>query len=426
MFENKSDNLVVKLPFGFRDIFPIESEERNKIKELIREEFRLWGYGEVKTPVVEFTKNISAGAGENWKDKLVSFFDVDGNLVSLRTDMTIPIARLAGMRIKKSQLPVKFCYFANSFRQSDIQKGIKREYNQAGLELIGSSSFISDVEVLVILVKILKKLEISDYKIGLGHIKLINGLCSWLDLDSLDIESVKKNLILKNFVAIERLLSQSDKEKAKVFLKLIKPEQDIEKIANLVSNIKEKKVRDGFSYLRRVYDVLEKLSCSKHLIIDLSIIREFDYYSGLLFEVYSSKVTDISGSGGRYDGLIGKFGLDVPATGFALDIDLIHKSMEDSKLRLFRNESGMLLFGPSKNCYELIKISDSLRANGTTVEIVYDKGLDLKNLAKEKKCRLLVILEPDMENVTVVDLIKNKKQIKKLNKFLQEMGNYKR
>ncbi|MFO7929182.1 MAG: ATP phosphoribosyltransferase regulatory subunit, partial [Candidatus Humimicrobiaceae bacterium] len=118
MFEAKNDNLVIKLPYGFRDIFPIESGERKIIQGLIGKEFRQWGYGEVNTPVVEFTKNISAGVGEKWSNKLINFLDIDGSLVSLRTDMTIPIARLAGMRIKKSQLPARFCYFANSFRQS--------------------------------------------------------------------------------------------------------------------------------------------------------------------------------------------------------------------------------------------------------------------------------------------------------------------
>ncbi len=423
MFENKSDNLVVGLPFGFRDIFPLESDERNNIREVTRREFKLWGYGEVKTPVVEFTKNISAGAGRNWKDKLVSFFDISGDLVSLRTDMTIPIARLTGMRRKKDQLPVRFYYFANSFRQAGMQKGIKREYNQAGLELIGSSGFKSDIEVLAILVRILKNLGVGGYKIGLGHIKLINGLCRWLGMNFQDTECVKKNLILKNFVAIERLLDQTDNTKAKVFLKLINPEKDIGKVEHMISGIKEKEVRDGFNYLKRVYSGLESLGYSKYLIIDLSIIRDFDYYSGLLFEVYSSKTTDIAGSGGRYDGLIGKFGLDVPATGFALDVDLLHKSMEDSKLKLSENKPKILLSSTADDCCKIINVADVLRKSGFVVEIIYDGEVNLENLAVEKNCSSIIVLDPDFKNITVTDLIKNKKQIKKLDNFLKEIKN---
>ena len=126
MFKDKEENLILKLPFGFRDIFPVEARERREIEDIFRNEFSSWGYGEVRTPVVEFTRNISAGVGQDWKDKLISFFDNDGDIVSLRADMTVPIARLAGMRIKPEMLPARFFYFANSFRQSDIQKGAKR------------------------------------------------------------------------------------------------------------------------------------------------------------------------------------------------------------------------------------------------------------------------------------------------------------
>ena len=164
MFKEKEENLIVKLPFGFRDIFPTEAQEREVIEENIRQEFLLWGYGEVKTPVLAYTRNISSGVGKNWNDKLVSFFDIDGSLVSLRADMTIPIARLTGMRIKPEQLPARFFYIANSFRQSGLSKGKPRVISQAGLELIGSSGFASDLEVLAILINILKKLRIEKKK----------------------------------------------------------------------------------------------------------------------------------------------------------------------------------------------------------------------------------------------------------------------
>jgi len=422
MFKDKSDNLVVKLPFGFRDIFPLESAERKNIKDIIRKEFKLWGYGEVKTPVVEFTKNISAGVGKNWENKLINFFDIDGSLVSLRTDMTIPIARLTGMRIKKNQLPVRFCYFANSFRQSSMQKGVKRTYNQAGLEFIGSSSFMSDVEVIIILINILKKLELSDYKIGLGHIEIIKGLFRWFNLQSSEKEYIRKNLVLKNFVAIEEFLEKKNEKKADIFLKLIKPEQNIENVFRLIEEIKEEKTMEGFIYLENVYKILQQLDLDKYLIIDLSILRDFEYYTGLLFEVYSMGITDILGSGGRYDGLIKKFGLDVPATGFALDIDLLHKSMKDSKLNEFRDEKKLLLYSETKNYSELIRISNIIRSGGIIVEMVFDKGVNLENLAKEKKCGWLAVIEPGLEDISLVDLSNNKRKVEKLSIFVKEVG----
>jgi len=398
MFKEKEENLIVKLPFGFRDIFPTEAQEREVIKETIRQEFLLWGYGEVKTPVLEFTKNISAGVGKNWKDKLLSFFDIDGYLVSLRADMTIPIARLTGMRIKSEQLPVRFFYFANSFRQSRLSKGKPRVVSQAGLELIGSSGFSSDIEVLVILINILKKLKITNFKVGLGHIKIVEGLCDWLKLDFQTGELVKDNLILNDFVEIRELVSKEDNEKADLFMELLKPEKDIEKISDLLSNVDEKKVTESFSYLKKVYKALKELELNDYILLDLSIIRDFEYYSGLLFEVYCPTTIDLLGSGGRYDGLIKKFGLDVQATGFALDVDLLHKSMGQSKLYSFKSEERTIVYGNAEDCLKLVQFALEIKSRGVIAELVFGSEKNLAKIAASRKCSNIYILEPGTNN----------------------------
>ncbi len=398
MFKEKEENLIGKLPFGFRDIFPTEAQEREVIKETIRQEFLLWGYGEVKTPVLEYTKNISAGVGKNWKDKLVSFFDIDGSLVSLRADMTIPIARLTGMRIKSEQLPARFFYFANSFRQSGLSKGKPRVVSQAGLELIGSSGFVSDIEVLAILITILKKLKIDNFKVGLGHIKIVEGLCDWLKLDLRTGELVKNNLVSNNFVEIGELVSKKDSKKAGLFMELLKPQKDMEKISGLLSDIDEKKVTDSFSYLKKVYDALKELELNDYMLLDLSIIRNFEYYSGLLFEVYCPRTIDLLGSGGRYDGLIKKFGLDVPATGFALDVDLLHESMSQSKLYSFKPEERTIVYGNPEDCLKMMQFASKIKSKGVITELIFGSEKNLRNIAASRKCSYIYTLEPGTSN----------------------------
>jgi ATP phosphoribosyltransferase regulatory subunit len=398
MFEEKEENLIGKLPFGFRDIFPTEAQEREVIKETIKQEFSLWGYGEVKTPVLEFTKNISAGVGKNWKDKLVSFFDIDGSLVSLRADMTIPIARLTGMRIKSEQLPARFFHFANSFRQSGLSKGKPRVVSQAGLELIGSSGFVSDIEVLAILINILKKLKIDNFKIGLGHIKIMEGLCGWLNLDPRATEFVKNNLISNNFVEIGKLVSKKDSKKAELFMELLKPQKDLGKISGLLSDVSDKKVTENFSYLKKVYEVLKELELNDYILLDLSIIRDFEYYSGLLFEVYCPRTINLLGSGGRYDGLIKKFGLDVPATGFALDVDLLHESMGQSKLYSFKSEERTIVYGSAQDCLKLIQFASEIKSKGIVVELIFGSEKNLDSIAAGRKCSYIYTLEPGTNN----------------------------
>ncbi|MEA2016058.1 MAG: ATP phosphoribosyltransferase regulatory subunit [Actinomycetota bacterium] len=424
MFENKKDRQIIKLPFGFRDILPSETKERNKIKEIIGSEFRIWGYGEVNTPVAEYTKNISIGAGKNWKDKLISFFDVDSSPVSLRSDMTIPIARLAGMRIKKEQLPVRFCYFADSFRQSGTQKGISRVYNQAGIELIGSSTPMVDSEILIILVNILNRLKIGNYTIGLGNVGFIEGLCDWFNLDIKEREFIKKKIITRDFVTLENFLGKKDKGKTKIFIKLMQPESSARNISNLISGIEDEKIIRSFNYIKELYDTIKKYGYSGNLVIDFSIIRDFDYYTGMLFEVYCSDVNNIIGSGGRYDGLIKKFGLDVPATGFALDVDLVHKAIggleKEEVLKILLKYRGLK---NSPEFIKLVKTAGKLQEAGAVVEMCFEDKDNVLDFVRDKGYGLLVETGREFEKVRIKDVRKNIEKTKNINEFIEEINN---
>jgi len=422
MFEDNI-NLNEKLPSGFRDIFPVEAEERNSIRTSIKKEFELWGYGEIKTPVVEFTKNISAGVGKNWTNKLISFFDFDGSLVSLRTDMTVPIARFTGMRIKKGQLPVRFCYFANSFRRTGQQKGEKREYNQAGLEFIGSDSYMCDVEALLIIVNILNKMVPDNFLIGLGDAGIIEALFNWFNFDDKDKEYVRNNLIAKNYVSIREYLVKIDKIKTEIFFNLIRPEKDIEKILSILNEINDKKLSKSFVNLETVYEILKELNISKYFIIDLGILRDFDYYTGLMFEAYSSNINSILGSGGRYDKLIRKFGLDVPATGFALDIDILHKSMKESNIPVFRDKIRLMLCCETDNYSKLLKYSEKVRKENVIVEIMFKNISDINVIAKEKKFDFTGIINNKFEILSITDLKNNKKSNIKIEESIKYFKN---
>ncbi|MES0341105.1 MAG: ATP phosphoribosyltransferase regulatory subunit [Candidatus Humimicrobiaceae bacterium] len=425
MFESK-ENTNVRLPFGLRDIFPFESSERNAIKRIISSQFQQWGYGEVKTPVMEYTENISIGVGKDWKDKLINFIDTDGSLISLRADMTIPIARLAGMRLKKDQIPSRFCYFSDVFRQSNTQIGNKRVYSQAGLEFIGSKNQIkADAEVLIVLIRIMHDLGLSEFKLGLGHIGFIDGLSDWFGLDEIDKEGLKKKIVLKDFVGIENDLNAIDKKKTSLFMDLLRPENNIEKISDAVKKIDTKSVSRVFKYLKELTVLLEEQECSKCILFDFSIIRDFDYYTGLLFEAYSPKITEIIGSGGRYDGLIRKFGLDVPATGFAIDIDLVHSALGDSDL--IKDFKVLLAAGKCRcSLKEAIRFADSLRKKKVNVEILFDDIDDEERIARGKNCKILVKPIKDLSEFDLIDLESGKSGRYNLKKFIEELEEWKK
>jgi ATP phosphoribosyltransferase regulatory subunit len=403
MFGQSGKNSQIRLPFGFRDIFPVESGQRNAIRDLVRKEFKSWGYGEVKTPVMEYTENISIGVGGGWKEKLINFIDIDGSLISLRADMTIPIARLAGMRLRKDQLPARFCYFSDVFRQAGSQAGNKRVFSQAGLEFIGSGLRMqADAEIVIILTRVLKHLGLQEFRIAVGHIGFIEGLFKWLGLDNPAGLEFKKNIIEKDFVRIENLLKDCDSSKARIFKRLIRPGNDLENISDMVSDIGERQVLEAFAYLEGLYRMLEEQGLEKYLVFDFSIIRDFDYYTGLLFEVYCRGITGMIGSGGRYDSLIKKFGSDMPATGFALDIDVLHDALGDKDI----SDEKKIMLGCRGSCGDagfLMGLADDIRKKGIDVEILLDQVDDILMLAREKGCRLLVAASGDLTGFSITD-----------------------
>ncbi len=418
MFKENEENLTLMLPFGFRDIFPVEAQERKDIDEALRNEFISWGYGEVKTPIIEYTKNISAGAGTEWKDKLISFFDVDGNIVSLRADMTVPIARLSGMRIKERQLPARFFYFANSFRQSEPQKGQKRVLNQAGLEFIGAKGLAADLEILNILINLLRNSGLKDFKIAIGHVGFFEGIAGWFGPDNEGYETVKKNLISKNYVALKEFLAAIDPAKSEVFMDMIKPAKDFKNIEALCRGIADKKVSASIDYLKQVCSVLDGLGFAENIIIDLSIMRDFGYYSGLIFEIYAPGITEMIGSGGRYDGLLKKFGLDVPATGFAMDVDILHKALEGLISDKSRNISKIILNVETTDYLKTLKFAERLRKDGNIVELIFGFGRDTENISLEKKADFIFRIDFKNNSVLVSDLKNNTLETKSIDEFI--------
>lgn len=419
MFKENDENLALMLPFGFRDIFPVEAQERKDIDEALRNEFISWGYGEVRTPIIEYTKNISAGAGAKWKDKLISFFDIDGNIVSLRADMTVPIARLSGMRIKERQLPARFFYFANSFRQSGPQKGQKRVLNQAGIEFIGAAGISADLEILNILINLLRKSGLKDFKIAIGHVGFFEGTAGWFGLDAEGYDTAKENLINKNYVALREYLKEIDSAKTEVFMDMIKPARDFKDIESLFRNISGKIVSESIDYLKQACSVLDGLGFKDNIIIDLSIMRDFGYYSGLIFEIYAPGISEMIGSGGRYDGLLKKFGLDVPATGFAIDVDILHKALEGLVFSKSKSMVKIVLNVESCDYLSTLKLAERLKKGGSNiVELIFGFDEDIENLSLEKKADYIFKVDFKNNTVLISDLKNNTRQSKNIDDII--------
>ena len=322
------------IPSGTRDVLPDEMRELRDITEAIRAVFEIDGYGEVWTPALEYEDVLGRGGGA---PPAYRVFDDHGEVLALRTDMTVPIARLVATRYPTAEPPLRFCYFAHAYRGVRPHRGQMREFLQAGIELVGASAPAGTAEALSVLCHALDAVGLREYRIGLGDASLYPTLLRSLGIPPVPREALMDALIARDFVALERELQRLALDDADAQLLLRVPQ--VRGGAEVLTG-PECPVADAVAGLRGVYELLAP-EVAERVILDLGLVRQMGYYTGAVFDVYDPALGAPLGGGGRYDELLGRFGRSLPAVGFALTIDRLHIALTGEELgRLQATSSG--------------------------------------------------------------------------------------
>jgi ATP phosphoribosyltransferase regulatory subunit len=311
------------IPSGTRDVLPDEMREMRAITEVLLGVFERRGYGEVYTPALEYEAVLAraerSGAPPN-PPPAYRLFDETGAVLVLRSDMTVPIARVAATRYAHSEPPLRFCYLAHCYRGVRPQRGQPRELLQAGIELLGAPAPEGTVEALTVLCRALDATGLADYRIGLGDASLFPALMAGVAVPELARAELLEALVRRDFVELERLLGEAGLPAADARLLLSLPQRrgGPEVLADLPGPAAE-----AVAGLRMVHELLDPAVAAR-VIFDLGLVRSLGYYTGAVFEVYDPALGAPLGGGGRYDELLGRFGRSLPAVGFALGVDRLH------------------------------------------------------------------------------------------------------
>jgi ATP phosphoribosyltransferase regulatory subunit len=311
--------MIDRIPSGTRDVLPDEMRELRAMTDRIRDVFEQAGYGEVATPALEyestFARTDMAGSRPAYR-----MFDEQGNVLVLRPDMTIPIARLVATRYAGSEPPLRFCYFAHAYRGVRPQRGQSREFLQAGVELIGSPGPKGTAEALSVLCAALDAAGLETYRIGLGDAALYPALLEALGVAPEQREIILAELVEGDFVGVEREVRALGLAEDVVALLLRVPQTrgGVEVFDGL-----EGALHDALGGMRDVLALLAP-EVAARIIFDLGLVRSIGYYTGAVFQVYDPAYGVPLGSGGRYDELLGEFGRPLPAVGFALNVERLH------------------------------------------------------------------------------------------------------
>jgi ATP phosphoribosyltransferase regulatory subunit len=309
------------IPPGTRDVLPDEMRELRAISARMRSTFEQAGYGEVHTPALEYEDVLRRGeeraAGARYRT-----FDGQGDVLALRSDMTIPIARVVATRYADAEPPLRFCYFAHAWRATERGVGEPHEFLQGGLELIGPTAPDGEAEVLALTIAALDEAGLRRHRVGVGDGSLYRRLLGALDVAEEEHLPLLECLSRRDLVALElrvaRLpgLSDADRELLVRLPELRGGPEVLERADGPVAEA----VRD----LRALHERLAERGMADRVIFDLGLVRELGYYTGAVFEVYDPAVGFALGGGGRYDDLLGRFGRALPACGMALDVQRVH------------------------------------------------------------------------------------------------------
>ncbi len=364
------EHLKLQIPIGVRDLLPDEALRKRSLENTFDKTFRVWGYNEVVTPTFEYYDALSIGRGAEEDARLYKFVDRQGHILTLRPDMTTPIVRLVCSKMRDVQMPLRIFYMANVFSFEDPQAGRQREFYQSGIELIGDGSPFADAEVIAISVEILKASGLQNFKVSIGHVDILYGMMEELGLPEAQKGRIKNAVSNKNYVGLQELLEEFnipalDKER---FMQIITTHGDnntVLEARKLASNDKTLKALD---ILRDVYSALEAYEITQFVEIDLGVLRGLDYYTGVVFEGYSAYIGYPILGGGRYNNLMGQFGFECPATGFALGMERLLLSLEkEGNENGFGTDPDYLIVYGATQASEAFKKARELRNAGKIV-----------------------------------------------------------
>jgi len=390
-------------PEGTKDLLFGECIVRRNIESSLMGLFRSRGYSETITPGLEFYDVFNLNSRYFPQENLYKLTDSKGRLLVMRPDNTMPIARIVATRLRDADLPLKLCYAQAVYTTEPSLKGRSDEVVQTGIELIGSQLKMADLEVISTAVDSLSSFGM-EFSLELGHIGIFKELVGKLEASDKDKEAIRKLIENKNFPALNDLLDSFGSSPVITALKklpaLFGGEEVFEKAEELMPDENIKHILDE---LREVYaDASELCGGDGSITVDLGLVNKTDYYTGLIIKGYLQGHGEEVLSGGRYDRLISEFGYDVPAIGFAVNINAVAKLMEKSDVLPAEPKADVIVYAEEGCEVAALKAARELREQGLIVEnALFDDLESVREYAMEKKIAKVVVIDGESKEVNI-------------------------
>lgn len=382
-------------PEGTKDLLFEESMVRREIENNLHEIFKKSGYCEFITPGLEFYDVFNLNSSYFPQENLYKLTDSKGRLLVLRPDSTMPIARAVATRLKDATLPLRIFYNQNVYRTEPSLKGRSVEIGQTGIELIGSQMKTADLEVISMAAAALKACGLN-FSLEIGNIGVFKELVRRLEVSEREKEYIRQLIETKNFPALNDMLdsigSGNVTEALKKLPALFGGEEVFEKAKKVMP---DEKITEILDELKEIYkDVSDICGKDIEITVDLGLVNKTDYYTGLIIKGYLQGHGDEVLSGGRYNKLISEFGYDIPAVGFAVNVDAIAKVASKNANEIKVPVPDAIVYAEPGYEVSALKLAQKLRNKGEIVENALFDDIDLvRDYAKEKKISRIIVVD---------------------------------
>ncbi len=403
--------IQTQLPKGARIYLPDEAARKRHVERSLLGIFERWGYREIVTPTFEYLDVLSTGTDESVQESMFTFVDREtGRVLALRADITPQIARIVATRMRDEPKPIRLAYLTNVFRYDEPHVSAYRELYQAGVELIGLEKPEAEVEIIAMTVEGLHALGLHEFQLDLCHLDFFRGLLDEIKDDGAAYE-VRLALGRKDTATLEKLVgklatSSSVGEALLALPTLVGGEEVLDRASALARNGRSSRALEN---LAEVYRLLKIYGLGESVLLDLGEVRGFDYYSGLYFETYVSGFGASIARGGRYDHMLGRFGYDCPAVGFAFDVGRALSVMAAQGVDVDLTGPDFFIIDFTREKTAALSLARRLRDRGASVaRDIVSRGLD-ESLAYARTHRMGHVLVVGSERtasgeVLVIDL----------------------
>lgn len=358
-------------PEGVRDIYNRECETKLAIQKKLSTVLHLYGYQDIQTPTFEYDDVFRKEIGSTSTKELYRFFDREGNILTLRPDITPSVARAAATLFETEDFPIRLCYAGNTFTNHTSYQGRLKENTQLGAELIGMDSIEADAEMLAMVVDGLKRTGLKEFQVNIGHVDFIQSLLEATGLEDDEMDEIRTLINNRNYFGVEEILDnrsvkESVKEAFHILPELMGGPEILESAARIAPSAE---ARLAVTRLQQIYKLLRLYKAEDHVTFDLSMSGSYGYYTGIIFRAYTYGTGDAVVRGGRYDHLLEKFGKSTPSIGFAIIIDELMSALNRQKISVQTAKRNLLVYTEATEKWA-VSLARSFRAKGKNIEML--------------------------------------------------------